>query len=401
MRATDILRFALQALRGYPVRSWLVLLAMAIGVAAVVLLTALGEGARHYVTGKFASLGSHLLIILPGRSETTGGHPPILGETPRDLTLDDAFALLRSPRIERVAPVVLGSAPASWQRREREVTVIGSTSAFRRVRHLDLAEGDFLPIMEPRSAPAICVLGATVRAELFGPERALGQWVRLGDRRYRVIGVLTPQGQSIGLDLDEVVIIPVTSAQALFDSPSLFRVLAEAKTREDIASAAADVREIIRHRHEGEEDVTVITQDAVIATLDRIFQALTLAVGGIAAISLVVAGILIMNVMLVSVSERRQEIGLLKALGASGGKIQVMFLTEAALLSLTGAFLGLGLGLLGVWTGRELYPVLPLVPPPWALVGALAVGIGAGLVFGVLPARRAASLDPVQALAGR
>lgn len=401
MRATDVLRFALQALRGYPVRSWLVLLAMAIGVAAVVLLTALGEGARQYVTGKFASLGSHLVIILPGRSETTGGHPPILGETPRDLTLDDAFALLRSPRIERVAPVVLGSAPASWQRREREVTVIGSTSAFRRVRHLDLAEGDFLPIMEPRSAAAVCVLGATVRAELFGPERALGQWVRLGDRRYRVIGVLASQGQSIGLDLDEVVIIPVTSAQALFDSPSLFRVLAEAKTREDIASAAADVREIIRHRHEGEEDVTVITQDAVIATLDRIFQALTLAVGGIAAISLVVAGILIMNVMLVSVSERRQEIGLLKALGASGGKIQVMFLTEAALLSLTGAFFGLGLGLLGVWTGRELYPVLPLAPPPWALFGALAVGLGAGLVFGVLPARRAASLDPVQALAGR
>lgn len=401
MRGADILRFSVYALKGYPVRSVLMLVAMAIGVAAVVLLTALGEGARRYVTGQFASLGSHLLIVLPGRSETTGGHPPILGETPRDLTLDDAFALLRSARIRRVAPVVLGSAPASWRRRERETTVIGSTADFQRIRHLKLAQGRFLPEIDPRKAAAVCVLGATVRAELFGPESALGQWVRLGDRRFRVIGVLAPQGQSIGLDLDEVVIAPVASAQALFDSPSLFRILAEARSREDLSRAAADSRDIIRDRHEGEEDVTVITQDAVIATLDRIFGALTLTVAGIAGVSLVVAGILIMNVMLVAISERTEEIGLLKALGAASGKIQLLFLAEAGLLSLTGALLGLGLGLLGVWAGRELYPALSLAPPAWATAGALAIGVGAGVLFGVLPARRAARLDPVQALSGR
>lgn len=401
MRGADILRFSVQALKGYPVRSLLMLVAMAIGVAAVVLLTALGEGARRYVTGEFASLGSHLLIVLPGRSETTGGHPPILGETPRDLTLDDAFALLRSGRIRRIAPVALGSAPASWRRREREVTVIGSTADFQRIRRLELAQGGFLPVIDPRKAAAVCVLGATVRAELFGPEAALGQSVRLGDRRFRVIGVLAPQGQSIGLDLDEVVIVPVASAQALFDSPSLFRILAEARSREDLSRAAAESREIIRDRHEGEEDVTVITQDAVIATLDRIFGALTLAVAGIAGVSLVVAGILIMNVMLVAISERTQEIGLLKALGAASGRIQLLFLVEAGLLSSTGALLGAGLGLVGVWVGRALYPALPLAPPAWALAGALAVGIGAGVLFGVLPARRAARLDPVQALSGR
>ena len=145
----------------------------------------------------------------------------------------------------------------------------------------------------------------------------------------------------------------------------------------------------------------MITQDAVIATLDRIFGALTLTVAGIAGVSLVVAGILIMNVMLVAISERTEEIGLLKALGAASGKIQLLFLAEAGLLSLTGALLGLGLGLLGVWAGRELYPALSLAPPAWATAGALAVGVGAGVLFGVLPARRAARLDPVQALSGR
>jgi putative ABC transport system permease protein len=401
MRATDIFKFAYHALKGYPVRSALMLAAMAIGVAAVVFLTALGEGARRYVTGEFASLGSHLLIVLPGRSETTGGHPPILGETPRDLTLDDAYALLRSPRIRQVAPVVLGSAPASWRRRERESTVIGSTAALKRVRHLELAQGRFLPETDPREAVAVCVLGAAIREELFGPAAALGEWVRLGDRRFRVVGVLAPQGQSIGLDLNEVVIVPVASAQALFDSPSLFRILAEARSREDLPRAAAEIRDIIRDRHEGEEDITVITQDAVVATLDRIFGVLTLTVAGIAGVSLAVAGILIMNVMLVAISERTAEIGLLKALGAGSGKIQFLFLAEAGLLSLTGALSGAALGLLGVWMGRQLYPALPLAPPVWALIGALSVGVGAGLLFGVLPARRAARLDPVQALSGR
>jgi putative ABC transport system permease protein len=377
------------------------LVAMAIGVAAVVILTALGEGARRYVIGEFSALGTHLLIVLPGRSETTGGHPPILGETPRDLTLDDAMALLRSRHIRRVAPVTLGSAPVSWQQKEREVTVLGSTAALQPVRHLKIAQGRFLPDSDPRRASMVSVLGWKLYRELFGSETGVGQWVRIGDRRFRVIGLLESEGHSIGLDLGDVAIIPVASAQMLFNAPSLFRILAEASTREATAPAAEDIHAIIRDRHEGEDDVTVVTQDAVIATFDRIFRVLTFAVAGIAAISLLVAGILVMNVMLIAVSQRKAEIGLLKSLGATPAIIQILFLAEATLLSVAGALIGVGLGLVAVLIGRGLYPVLPWAAPPWALGAALGVALAVGLLFGVLPARRAAQLDPVQALSGR
>jgi len=401
MTPSDILKFALKGLAGYRGRSGLMLLAMAIGVAAVVLLTALGEGARRYVTGEFASLGTHLLIILPGRSETTGGPPPMMGETPRDLTLDDALALRRSRNIRRIAPITVGSAPVSWQRREREVSVIGTTASFLSVRHLKMAQGRFLPPIDPRSAKPVCVIGAKVRRELFGPEPALGQWLRIGDRRFRVIGIIGSEGRSIGLDLDDVVMIPVASAQALFNAPSLFRVLVEARNRQVIAPAKEDIRRIIRGRHEGEDDVTVITQDSVIATFDKIFRALTFTVGGIAAISLSVAGILIMNVMLVAVSQRTAEIGLLKALGAPAHQILTLFLAEAGLLSVIGAGIGLALGVAASSLVRRLYPALEMVPPAWAVTAAVLVALATGLVFGVLPARRAASLDPVQALSRR
>ncbi len=397
----DILRFAICSLKGYRTRSLLMLLAMAIGVAAVVVLTALGEGARRYVTGEFTSLGTHLLIVLPGRSETTGGHPPLLGQTPRDLTLDDALALHRSRHIRRVAPISVGSAPISWQRRERETTVIGTTASFQDIRRLKLAQGRFLPEIDPNKATPVCVIGAKIRQELFGPEPSLGRWLRVGDRRFRIIGVLASEGRSLGLDLEEVVVIPLASAQILFDAPSLFRILAEARSRELSPVAADDIHAIISRRHDGEDDVTVITQDSLVATFDRIFTALTYTVGGIAAISLCVAGILIMNVMLVAVAQRTAEIGLLKALGAPSRQVLTLFLAEAALLSLAGALIGLLLGLTTTIMVRHLYPSLDMVPPNWAVAAALAVALATGLAFGVFPARRAAGLDPVQSLSGR
>ncbi len=397
----DILHSSAKAIGAQPMRSSLILIAMAIGVAAVIVLTTLGESTRQYITGEFAALGSNLLIVLPGRSETTGGQPPLLGETPRDLTLDDALALQRSRRIEQVAPITVGSAPVSWRGLEREVSIIGSTASLKSIRHLDIVQGRFLPATAPDRAVPVCVIGQKVREELFGKVRALGQWLRIGDRRFRVIGILAPRGQSIGVDFDDIVIIPVASAQALFDAPGLFRVLAEAKSWDSMLAAAAEIHQIIQARHEGEDDVTVITQDSVIATFDRILLALTLAVAGIAAISLAVAGILIMNVMLVSVSQRTAEIGLLKALGAEPGQLRLLFLTEAGLLSLLGAGLGVCLGLGTVWLLQRMYPALPMVTPAWALFAAVAISLGTGLLFGVLPAGKAAGLDPVQALSRR
>lgn len=401
MHADDLLRFVFSALRGYSVRTALMLLAMAIGVAAVVILTSLGEGARRFVVNEFTSLGTHLVIVLPGRSETTGGAPPLISETPRDLTIDDALALERQRAVRRIAPIAVGSVAVSWGGRDRESIIVGSTREFLDIRHLTMGQGRFLPEGDPQRASPVCVLGAKVRSELFGAHKALGEWVRIGDRRFRVIGVLATEGRSIGIDIEEVVVIPVASALALLNTNSLFRILVEARTREDVPQVREGIADIIRARHEGEDDVTVITQDAVLATFDRILRALTLTVAGIAAISLAVAGILIMNVMLVAVAQRTAEIGLLKALGASARSIQRLFVAEATVLSLLGALLGFLIGEAGSWFVGRLYPALPVGTPWWAIVAALTVALLTGVVFSLLPARRAARFDPVRALSRR
>lgn len=401
MRPEDVLHYTAQALTGNRRRSLLMLLAMAIGVGAVVMLTALGEGARRYVTNQFSDLGTNLVIVFPGRSETVGGPPPMLGETPRDLTLADALSLYRSLAVQHVAPLVIGAAPVSWKQREREVMILGSTSALEQIRHLELAQGRFLPKTDPERGAPFCVIGPTVKQELFGNTPALGQWLRIGDYRFRVIGVLSAKGQSLGTDLNDMVVIPVASAQTLFNTESLFRILVQAKGRDSLDEAQSAIKSIMRDRHDGEEDVTVITQDAVLATFDRIFTALTFTVGGIAAVSLAVAGILIMNIMLVAISQRTAEIGLLKALGAPASEILTLFLSEAGLLSLLGGLIGLAVGLLGTALLGHIFPTFPISAPNWAIIGALSVALITGLVFGWLPARRAAQLDPVQALTRR
>ena len=401
MKTRDVIQFSIRASSGYPTRTLLVVLAMAIGVASVILLTALGEGARRYVKREFTALGTHLLIVLPGRSETTGGPPPLLGETPRDLTLEDALSLTRSSAIRRVAPITVGSAPVSWKHRDREVTILGSTPELFEIRHLSIAQGRSIPFGDPTRGTAVCVMGYNLKKELFGNQSPLGEWARIGDRRFRVIGVLAKKGQSLGMDPGDLVIIPVASAQALFNTSSLFRILVQANTRDAIPKAKKAILSIIRARHEGEDDVTVITQDALLSTFDRIFTALTLSVAGIASISLAVAGILIMNVMLIAVSRRTTEIGLLKAIGAPGRQILRLFLAESAILSLIGAAFGLILAFFGTRGLARAFPSFPIKVPFWAVGAAIGVSLLTGLVFGVLPARRAAKLDPVQALSRR
>lgn len=400
MRLRDLLGFAARALRGHRLRTGMSLLGVSIGVAAVVTLTALGEGARLYVVGQFASIGTNLVILVPGKTETTGGMPG-LGGVPNDLTLDDARALLRGiPEIDKAVPVVIGTETVAFKERRRQVAVFGSTHDALEVRRLTVASGRFLPPLEwDRSSP-VTVLGQTAARELFPGQDPVGEIVRVGDWRMRVIGVLASKGQQLGLDMDDVVVVPVATAMKMLNRRSLFRLLLQVRTHADLDRAKERIVRLVAERH-GEEDVTAITQDAVLGALTSILGALTLALAGIASVSLVVAGVGIMNVMLVSVSERTREIGLLKALGAGRDQILAAFLTEAILISSTGGLLGLAIGWLAVRGLVALYPALPATPPPWAVAAAFSLSVAVGAVFGVLPARRATRLDPVAALAGR
>lgn len=399
MRGSDLATFAWRALWGYRLRTLLMVLATSIGVAAVVVLTSLGEGARRYVRNQFEALGSNIMMILPGRAETAGGAAGMIsGRTPRDLTLDDAMALYRIRGVHRVAPVNLVSGEVTANGRRRDVPVIGSTDALYSLWNLQMAQGTFLPVQDPRKVTWVCVIGTNVRRELFGARVALGQWVRVGDRRLRVIGVLAPRGEMLGLDIDEVVIMPVAAAQVTFNLTSILRLGIETHTREQVNRVKEEVRRVIAARHGGEEDITIITEDAVAKTFDRILRALTLALAGIASISLAVAGILIMNVMLIAVSQRTGEIGLLKAIGASPAQIRLMFLAEAIVLAGVGGIAGSMLGQLGSLAIRRIYPAIPAFAPPWAVIAAFAVAIVSGVVFSLVPARRAAALDPALAL---
>lgn len=401
MSLADLFRFSFQALSGHRLRTLLSLVGMAIGVAAVVTLTALGEGARRYVVDQFASIGSNLLMVAPGKTETTGV-PGVSMASANDLTLDDSRAIQRGiPEAEKVAPLVMGTEFVAHEARRRSVAILGSTPEFIEVRQLPLARGDNLPADETQRGRPVVILGDRVARELFPGEEAVGKVVRIGDWRMRVVGVLAPKGTQLGADIDEIALIPVATAMRMFDRRSLFRIMVQVRPGADLERAMGRITRLLTERHDGEEDVTVLTQDAVVATFSQILAALTLALGAIAAISLSVAGIGIMNVMLVSVSERTKEVGLMRALGVGRRQVLAVFLTESALLSAAGGLLGLAVGWLAVRLLVGIFPALPASPPTWAVAAALGLSFGVGVLFGLLPARRAARLDPVAALAGR
>ena len=400
MKLFDQLVFNRQVFLRHRLRTLLMLLAVSIGVASVILLTSLGEGARGYVDREFSALGNRILIVLPGRKETTGDGPPMYGASPRDLTLEDANALGRIPGVLAVAPIVAGTTTISHSSRSREVITLGSTAAFFAVRQLQVGAGTLLSARAESEPLAAAVLGVKVKRELFGSSRALGQWVRVGDRRMRVIGVLEERGESLGLDMRDMLVIPVRTAEQLFDSPGLFRILLDIAPSADGDKIKVKILNVIRKRHDGEEDVTVISQDSMLAAFDNILATLTMAIAAISSISLLVAGILIMNISLISVSQRRQEIGLLKAIGASSRQIKQLFIGESLMLISMGSAVGISFAFALIALFAALWPSFPLQPPVWAVPAALLVAFGTGLVFSIVPAKRAAALDPVLALRG-
>ena len=399
MRPLDVLGMAFRALASRRRSTLLSLSGVAIGVAAVLVMTALGEGARGFAASQFRSLGTDLVIVVPGRTETTG--IPGVGGVPNDLTLEDARTLARRiPSARRVAPLALGSDELEVVGRSRSVLVMGSTREMAAIRGLSMRVGEFLPEGDWERGSAVVVLGSKLATELFPGENPLGRTTRLAGWRLRVIGVAEPRGTHLGVDLDEAVFVPVAAALRMFDLTSLFRVMIDLAPGADPELARETVRRTLLERH-GEEDFTLITQDAVVGAVSNILRVLTLALAGIAAISLAVAGIGIMNVMLVSVSERTREIGLFKAIGATPRQVLLVFVVEAALLAFTGGALGLALGELSVRVVAWRLPAFAPSTPGWAVASAFGVALGVGILFGFLPARRAMRLSPVAALGRR
>ena len=400
MRPVDLLEFTFLALRRQRFRSLMLLIAVALGVAAVVVLTALGEGARGYVMGEFSFLGKDTIILFPGRKETTGGMPPLTGAAARAITLEEVEVLQRTvPGVTSLAPLVMGNGPVSFASRERDSIVVGTTAAFFDLRQLEIGQGNNLPSYAVGDSTPVAVIGQKLKTELFDNRRAIGQWIRLRDYRFRVIGVLTGSGDSFGADLSEAIFIPVAAAQSVFNVHGLFRVMLKVKENYSIERVKSDISQRMKELHDGEQDVTIVSPDSMLSTFDDILKVMTLGVAGIGAISLVVSGILVMNVTLMSVKQRTAEIGLLKALGAPAAQVRTLFLTEAAMLACAGALLGILCGALLVTIGKYLYPGIPFATPSWAIWSALLLAVGTALIFAWLPAQQAATMEPVDALA--
>jgi putative ABC transport system permease protein len=400
MRAADFIAFTLASLRSRRGRSLLTLLGIAIGVAAVVLLTAIGEGVHRFVLAEFTQFGSNLIGIAPGKTSTLGMSGAVVSNV-RPLTLADARALARVPGVTAVVPMVQGNvaveaSPAEGGSRTRRSMVLGAGSQVPLVWQMRPAIGRFLPA-EEAGARAFAVLGAKLRQELFGTASPLGARIRIGGEPYRVIGVMEPKGQMLGFDLDDTVFIPVERALAMFDRTSLMEIDLLYGPGQDGDAVASRAKALLKLRH-GAEDFTVTTQDQMLDVLGSVLDVLTAAVGALGGISLAVGGIGILTIMTIAVRERRREIGLLRALGAARGQILLLFLGEAVLLASLGGLAGLVVGISGAWLIGAAVPALP-THIAWAFVllaevTAALIGLGAG----VLPALAAARLDPVEAL---
>jgi len=377
----------------------MIIAAMSLGVAAVVILTALGEGARGYIIKEFSSIGKDVLIMLPGRKETTGSMPPLMGAAARDITLDEAALLpQRISAIQAVAPVIIGSALVTHQQRGRDSITIGSTPLMIDINNIHIIQGRNLSQSDFRQASNEALIGITVKKALFDNKPAIGEFIRISDSRFRIVGILAEGGDGTSLNFDEIVIIPVAASQRLFNASGLFRVLIKIRDGYDVKDVKKRLENTMQSLHQGELDITIISPDAMRTSFNSILVAMTFAVGAIGAISLLVAGILIMNVMLISVTQRTKEIGLLKSLGASSHDILKLFLSEALLMTVIGACLGLSIGIITVVLASYIFPDIPFKTPLWAYITAMLTSIITGLTFSWLPAKRASELQPLIAL---
>jgi putative ABC transport system permease protein len=392
----DIIKLSLQTVASHRMRSFLTALGISVGIAAVVLLTSVGEGIHRFILAEFTQFGTNLIGINPGKVSTTGISGGMISNV-RPLSIDDSLALAKLPRVIASMPVVQGNAAVEFRQRSRRTFIFGVGHSVPLVWQIKVGQGRFLPEDDPRTARAFAVLGSKVKTELFGNENPLGKRIRIGSERYRILGVMESKGQLLGFDLDDAVYIPAARAMALFNQESLMEIdllYASGSSSKDVARRA---KKMLIARH-GSEDFTITTQDQMMEVLGSILNIITVAVGALGGISLLVGGVGILTIMTIAVHERTSEIGLMRAIGASRRQILSIFIGEATVLSSLGGLVGLIIGAGGAWLLGITVPALPTHTPWTYVVFAELLAAVIGLLAGVLPARHAARLDPIEAL---
>jgi putative ABC transport system permease protein len=396
MNISDFSRLTYSAIFTQRLRATLTILGIAIGIASVVLLTSIGEGIHRFVLAEFTQFGTTLIGINPGKATTFGASVGVFGND-HPLTLDDSEALRRVPHTRAIVPVVQGNAEIEAQGRKRRTTVYGVGPQMPQAFSLEVASGRFLPQDDINAPRAFAVLGSKLKQELFASSNPLGEKIRIGGENYRVIGVMESKGQILGFDLDDTVYIPAARALSMYNRDSLMEIDLMYEEGQDEQQVVSAIKRILTARH-GREDFTITTQQQMLDVMGDILNILTFAVAALGGISLLVGGVGILTIMLIAIQERTAEIGLLRALGARQSQILWLFLGEAIVLSAIGGLLGLIIGIATAQLLHLLLPALPVHTPLHYIVLAVGIAVIIGLLSGVLPARKAASMNPVDAL---
>ena len=394
----ETFKLALITLRANKARSILTMLGVIIGVTSVILLVSIGSGLKTYITGQLEGLGSNLLMVVPGEFNVgvagEGGGQTGAGAAVSKFTIDQQKDLKRNPNIKTVMPYTENNTTVSYKGKNKITQAAGVGHKYPEIRDQYPIMGSFFTASQEQAAKKVVVLGKTVAEELFGESDPTGKKVTLSENKFIVLGVLEKKGSLGGADMDNQVFIPSTTALATFDMENLIGFWIQAKDKDSIEQAKKEVEQTLLKTMK-DDDFSVIDTKSLLSVISQILSVLTVALAGIAAISLFVGGIGIMNIMLVSVTERTREIGLRKAVGATPQIILVQFLIESTVLSVSGGIIGIILGVGGSLLINQFFPAMATT---WSILLAFFVSVIIGMVFGVLPAARAARLNPIQAL---
>lgn len=396
MLIRDYLQLSLSSIRFSRQRSFLTSLGITVGIASVVLLTALGSGTQQYIMGQFTQFGAHIIAVAPGKSNTLGISGAAISNV-RPMTVNDAESLRKIQGVITSVPVVQGYASVEAGKRNRWTTVLGINHETPATWQLNVASGRFLPKEFAEQARNLAVIGSKVRSELFPNRSPLGETIRIGQERFRIVGVMESKGQVFGFDMDDMVYIPVVRALSLFNRESLMEIDLLYKAGADEKLIIQQIKQILEKRH-GTEDFTIVSQSDMLGTLGSILDIIKAVVAAIGGISLLVGGVGILTIMSIAVNERTREIGLLRALGASRQQVTWLFLLEAAALAALGGLAGLLLGM-GIIALLHLgVPTMPIEIDWLYVLLAESVAIVTGLLAGFAPAHKASALQPVDAL---